>query len=1038
MLRISTFGRLALEDETGPVGGVGSWRPTLAALALLAASGEQGVPRERVLSLLWPESSPERARNSLKQLLSALRRTVPDSTIPGTTLLRLDRGKVSCDLWDFQSAIARGDLESAVSMCAGPFLDGFSLPGAVEFERWADGERVRLAGEFHRALETLAERATAAGDHRTAVSHMRRLAVAEPLDSDVALRLMLALVASGNPAGALQHFDIHAALVQQELECAPDSAIVEYASVLRDIPRVAVAVGTSPRSLSNETRSARTPNHSRPIDENPGAPTLRLVPNDEDVQSSTPNPPLVAREDSADARTVSAAAPNLRSSALATTGIEPARAAASNGISRWRHRSLIASSVAAGVVLGFAVFGFFTRVGNSQSGVVTESADASIATPSVVAVMPFSVQGGPALAHLGAGLADLLSSRLDGAGPLRSVDSRVILEAAQGDGGRPIDQRTARSLARRLDARFFVVGSVAEIAGRLRIGAYLFDRDGGSSPVARADVETVPDSVFAAADVLAARLLADRLRAPSERLGRTAALTTRSIPALKAFLAGESALRDGHPNEAAIAFRRATVADSTFALAHYRTSQAAEWTGRDEAVLPAAERALRFADQLSSQDSLLVRAYVEWRRGNLGDAERLYRAEVDDHPDDIEGWFQLGELLFHDNPLRGRSSTEARNPFQRVIALDPENAEALVHLARIAYTQGRRADVDSLMRRVLALAPDRDVLELRAFRAFALGDAQGQKRVTNELLASPGSVPAVTALEVAVFADDLEGAERFGALLTSDEHSTDVRDFGFRLLAQTAAARGQWRAAQRQLAAAAKLDSITALELRARLVLLPLLPVSRAELESTRAALLAWRPSMNESEDAIHFKAHLGLHPSLRTYFLGLVSARLGDTTAAVGSARELERASDPGARYTVAIARATFGRSVRARVADAAGDPARALDLLTGAQWQPIASDVMIEALDRYYRADLLHRLGRGDEARGWYASMAERATYELPYVAPSQLQLAKLAEARGDREEARRHFQNFVDSWRGADPELLPFVAEARRRLAKLGGKP
>src|SRR5829696_3671560 len=115
MLRISTFGRLALDDEAGPVGGVGSWRPTLAALALLAASGDQGVPRERLLSLLWPDRSPERARNSLKQLLSALRRTVPESAIPGTTVLRLDRAAASSDLWDFHAALARGDLDAAAS-----------------------------------------------------------------------------------------------------------------------------------------------------------------------------------------------------------------------------------------------------------------------------------------------------------------------------------------------------------------------------------------------------------------------------------------------------------------------------------------------------------------------------------------------------------------------------------------------------------------------------------------------------------------------------------------------------------------------------------------------------------------------------------------------------------------------------------------------------------------------------------------------------------------------------------------------------------
>jgi DNA-binding SARP family transcriptional activator/tetratricopeptide (TPR) repeat protein len=1034
MLRISTFGRLALDDETGPVGGVGSWRPTLAALALLAASGEQGVPRERLLSMLWPESAPERARNSLKQLLSALRRTVPGSAIPGTTLLRLDHATVSCDLWDFQSALARGDLETAVTLYAGPFLDGFSLTGAVEFERWAEGERVRLTGEFHRALETLAERATAAGEHRTAVNYMRRLAVSEPLNSDVALRLMLTLVASGNRAGALQHFDIHAALVQQELECVPDPAIVEYASVLRAIPRVAVVAGVSPRAGAAETRTSRVPSHSgRPADERTGAPTLRLV--SDDATTDAPPASLSSAASSASSTTVSDSSARVGGSDVGTNQHPPALELAPTPSPRWRHRSLVAGSVATGVVLGFTVFGLFSRVGRPQGGVVVESANASIGTTSVVAVMPFSVQGRPALEHLGDGLADLLSSRLDGAGTLRSVDSRVILKAAQADFGRAIDQRTARTLARRLDARFFVVGSVVEIAGRLRIAAYLFDRDGGRSPVARADVETVPDGVFAAADDLAARLLADRFRAPAERLSRAAALTTQSIPALKAFLGGETALREGRLNDAAVAYRRATATDSTFALAHYRASQVAQWTGRDEAVLPAAELALRFADRLSSQDSLLVRAFVEWRKGRLDDAERLYRGEVDDHPDDVEGWFQLGELLFHDNPLRGRSSTEARTPFQRVLALDPDDGESLVHLARIAYSQGRRAEVDSLMRRVLALAPERDVLELRAFRAFALGDPQGQKRVTNELLAAPGSVPAVTALEVAVYADDLSGAERFGARLTDDEHSTDVRGFGHRLLAQTAAARGQWRAAQRELTASARLDSIAALELRAQLVVLPFLPVSRAEQEATRAALLAWHPATDESEDAIHFKAHLGLHPSLRAYFLGLVSVRLGDTAAALAHARELETGHDAVTRSTVAFARATFARSIRARVADAAGEPERALELLTQAEWQPIASDVMIEALDRYYRAELLRRLGRADEARGWYASMAQRATYELPYLAPSHLQLAKLAEARGDEVEARRHYRGFVDSWRTADAGLRPLGDDATRHLAALG---
>src|SRR5687768_464223 len=296
MLRISTLGRLALDDESGPVGGAGSWRPTLATLALLASAGDQGLPRERVLSLLWPDSPPERARNNLKQLLFALRRAGPN-TVEGTATLRLDRTRISCDLWDFRSALTSGDFDAAVAVYAGPFLDGFSFPGAVELERWAEGERALLAGEFHRALSTLAERSMAAGHHRTAVAQLRRLAAAEPLDSDVALRLMLAMVASGNRAGALQHFDIHAALVRQDLECEPDAAVIAYADALRSQPRLSPPGGAlvnAAGSLAVVTAPARSP-----AQENRTAPALRLVSNDEysaaeadvDVAPSEPAPP---------------------------------------------------------------------------------------------------------------------------------------------------------------------------------------------------------------------------------------------------------------------------------------------------------------------------------------------------------------------------------------------------------------------------------------------------------------------------------------------------------------------------------------------------------------------------------------------------------------------------------------------------------------------------------------------------------------------------------------------------------------------------
>ena len=1003
MLRISTLGRLALDDEAGPVGGAASWRPSLAAFALLAASGERGTSRERLLALIWPESSPERARNSLKQLLSTLRRYLPSSALAGTGILRLDRAVITCDLWDFEAAIARGDFDAAVALYAGPFLDGFSLTGAVEFERWAESERTRIAGEHRRALEVLADRAAAAGDHRVAVTQLRRLAGAEPLDSDVALRLMLAMVAAGNRAGALQHFDVHAALVRQELECEPDPALVDYAGLLRSHPRLA-ATGGAPAAAA----------FADPAPDAAARPTrsLRLVVDDDRPDAAAELPASPAE----------GSAPVDRG-ARAT---EPPRAG-----HRWGARPRRLTVLVAALALATVV----TTLGIAQ----WRDAGAARKTdvPSAVAVLPFAVQGAASVAYLGPGLADLLSASLDGAGRLRSVDPHLVLAANRNAPGRAPDLDDATTIARRFGARYFVLGSVVEAGGRLRIAASLYDRTAGAEPLVQESVETTADSVFGAVDALAARLLVERFRTPGERLSRAAATTTTSLPALKSYLEGESAFRAGEYVAATEAYGRAIAHDSTFALAYYRLSQAADWSGRDEVVLPAAERALHFAGRLSPQDSLLVRAFVSWRSGRLDDAERLYRAEVADHPDDVEGWYQLGALLFHGDPLRGRSATNARAPFERVLALDPENADALVHLARVASLEGDTIAVDSLRRRVLALAPARDVIELRAFRATALGDREGQKRVTTELLASPERVPAVTALAAAMNADDLDGAERFARALTERNRSRDVQGYGHRLLAQTAAARGQWRTAQRELAAATPFDSTAALELRALLAVLPFLPVSRAELQDARVALERWVASADDSPDVIHSRAHLGMHPALRLYHLGLLSARLGDTAATLDYARRLERAGDAalgGARS--APARETFAHSLRARVADAAGRPAEALAELERAEWPRVASRFMDEALDRYYRADLLARLGRLDEARGWFRSIAQRATYELVYLAPSRLHLAQLAESQRDPRRAARRYRGFLAAWRDADPELVPIVQSARRRLAEIGG--
>ena len=74
----------------------------------------------------------------------------------------------------------------------------------------------------------------------------------------------------------------------------------------------------------------------------------------------------------------------------------------------------------------------------------------------------------------------------------------------------------------------------------------------------------------------------------------------------------------------------------------------------------------------------------------------------------------------------------------------------------------------------------------------------------------------------------------------------------------------------------------------------------------------------------------------------------------------------------------------------------------------------------------EILLELGRPGEA----AAEFERALARWPNRSLSLLGRARAAAALGDRESARRHYQQFLVNWRRADPGL-PELPEARSFL-------
>jgi DNA-binding SARP family transcriptional activator len=212
-------------------------RHRLALLTLLALAPGRCSTRDRLMALLWPESDAERARQLLNQAVYQLRKALgEDAVLSAGDELRLNVDVVEADAASFDEAVARGDPAGAAAMYQGPLLDGFFLNDAPEFERWVDRERERLAGSYANALEALADAALARRDFPAAAQWWQARAAHDPYDSRVALRLMQALDAGGNRAGALQLATTHTRLLADEFGIVPPPEVAALVERLRQTP----------------------------------------------------------------------------------------------------------------------------------------------------------------------------------------------------------------------------------------------------------------------------------------------------------------------------------------------------------------------------------------------------------------------------------------------------------------------------------------------------------------------------------------------------------------------------------------------------------------------------------------------------------------------------------------------------------------------------------------------------------------------------------------------------------------------------------
>jgi len=235
--QLRLFGSPSIEvisEGQQPLTGRATQRHRIALLALLAVSPARRLSRDKLLAFLWPESDTERARNLLKVATYVLRSTLGESAIltEGDDL-HLNADVVRTDALEFDAALTKGDFSVAAALYRGPFLDGFFLSDAPDFEQWASRERARFAGGYASALEALAVECEGREDFARAAEWWKSRAAHDPYDSRVAMRLMQAFDAAGNRAASLQHASLHERLLKAEFGIAAPPEVAALADRLR-------------------------------------------------------------------------------------------------------------------------------------------------------------------------------------------------------------------------------------------------------------------------------------------------------------------------------------------------------------------------------------------------------------------------------------------------------------------------------------------------------------------------------------------------------------------------------------------------------------------------------------------------------------------------------------------------------------------------------------------------------------------------------------------------------------------------------------
>lgn len=235
-----------------------------ALIGFLALAPDQSHTRDRLTTLLWGDRLEDQARQSFRQCLLTLRKSLGDGAAPilvtdGDRLV-LESQAIEVDVLLFEQ-LAGGDtreqLERAIALYRGDLFEGLDVR-SEGFDEWLAGERNRLRDLAVDTLGQLMTLRAEAGEAESAIAAAQQLLALDPLREDAYRLLMRSNDKAGRRSAALRQYQKCEDVLRRELDVEPAPETLQLFSEIRTRHEGAGDVATDGGAAASQVRESKS------------------------------------------------------------------------------------------------------------------------------------------------------------------------------------------------------------------------------------------------------------------------------------------------------------------------------------------------------------------------------------------------------------------------------------------------------------------------------------------------------------------------------------------------------------------------------------------------------------------------------------------------------------------------------------------------------------------------------------------------------------------------------------------------------------